>query len=162
MLVACGSKEADVAVSEAGTSETEDIVIDTAEDANSKGVGMSNPWVECGDDIGCGTKQMNFTMENAMWVYRVQTTEALEDISGIYCEWDYTGETKVAGMDAMEYSYASETESDYIDDMECTRVINWYDKQNKLTYSLSVMGTDLNGMDTAVYAENLLGLAVEN
>ena len=106
-----------------------------------------------------GMAQMNYNFDNVMWVYRIKPTETLEDISGIYLEWNYTGETKVAGMDAMEYSYVSgEQEGDYIDNLDCTRVVNWFDAKNKVTYSLSVMGGDLNGMDTNVFAEDLFYL----
>ena len=159
--------------------EDESTVIDTSEDEIYVGMDWSTPWVDSdkqgvldatGFDLvpptdavniaysympSTGMAQLNFNMENAMWIYRMQPTDALTDISDVYCEWDYTGETKVAGMDAMEYSYASEPEGDFIDDLDCTRVINWYDAQKKVTYSLVVMGKDLNGMDTAVYAENL-------
>lgn len=176
MLAACASQDIGADVS---AQEVEGIAIDAPEDEIYEGMGMSNPWVDSdkagvleatGFDIAApaeatnvaysympstGMAQLNYTMENAMWVYRMQPADALEDISGIYCEWNYTGETKIAGMDAMEYGYASDPEGGFIDDMEYTRVINWYDAQNKVTYSLSVIGTDLNGMDTAVYAENL-------
>lgn len=178
-LAACGSKEKKTEVS---AKEPAIIVVEDAPEEEiyeEQGFGVPNPWVDS-DEAGVleatgfdlvapegatniaysyassmGMAQLNFNMENAMWIYRMQPTEALEDISGIYCEWDYTGETKVAGMDAMEYSYASEIEGDYIDDMDCTRVVNWYDSKNKVTHSLSVLGKDLNGMDTVVYAENL-------
>ncbi len=139
----------------------------------------SNPWVDSdrgevfratGFDLGApaeacnvaysympdtGMAQMNYTMENAMWIYRMQPSDALTDISDIHCDWNYAGETRVAGMDAIEYSYASEFKGDNIVLMECVRVIAWYDAQNKVTYSLSVLGPDLNGMDIAVYAEDL-------
>ena len=183
MLVACGSKESDIQTVEVDIQKVEDIensakeVEDSAEEEIYESMYMENPWVDSdkagvleatGFDLvppaeaanvaysympSTGMAQLNFVMENAMWVYRIQPTAALEDISGVYCEWDYTGETKVAGMDAMEYSYASVPEGDFIDDMDCIRVINWYDSQN--THSLVVMGKDLNGMDTVVYAENL-------
>lgn len=164
--------------------ESEDAIIatDASEDEIYEGAGMSNPWVDS-DKAGVleatgfnlvapadaanvaysympstGMAQMNYTTGNAMMVYRAQPTEGLEDISGVYCEWDFVEETKIAGMDAMEYNYASEQEGDFIDDMEFTRVINWYDAQNKVTYSLSAIG-QLNGMDTAVYAEELFNLS---
>ena len=103
-----------------------------------------------------GMAQMNYVMDNAMWIYRMKPAEALEDISEVYCDWDYEGETLVAGMMAMEYSYATAPQGDFIDNMSCTRVINWYDAVNKVTHSLAVLGTDLNGMDIAVFAEQLL------
>lgn len=172
LLAACASQDKVV----------ESTAIDIPEDETSEGMGIANPWIDSdqagvfkatGFDLiapagaanaaysympSTGMAQLNYTMDHAMWVYRVQPTDALEDISGIYCEWNYTWETKVAGMDAMEYSYASNTEGDFVDNMECTRVINWYDAQSRVTHSLSVIGTDLNSMDTAVYAENLYKL----
>ena len=33
-------------------------------------------------------------------------------------------------MMAMEYSYATAPQGDFIDNMSCTRVINWYDAVN--------------------------------
>lgn len=181
-LVACSSKENQAEASQIVLPEVESIEADSKEEEIyiEMGTGFVNPWIDSdkegvleatGFDLvapegaanvaysympSTGMAQMNYTMENAMWVYRMQPTDALEDISGIYCEWNYIEETKVAGMDAMEYSDVSEQEGDYIDNMSCTRVLNWYDAHNRVTHSLSVLGTDLNGMDTVVYAENLL------
>lgn len=176
MLTACTSQDGEA---EAGNPEAESSIADASETEIYEDMELSNPWVDAdkaevfeatGFELiapaeatnvaysympSTGMVQMNYDMENAMWVYRMQPSDAMEDISGIYYEWDYTGETKVAGLDAMEYGYASEPEGDYIDDMECCRVINWYDGKNKVTYSLSVMGKDLNGMDTVAYAEKL-------
>lgn len=159
---------------------TEDISINTEDTAIYEGMDMSGGWVDSdkegvyvatGFDIvapegaanvaysymaSTGMAQLNYTTGNAMWIYRMKPAEELEDISEIYCEWNYKEEIKVAGMDGIEYSYTSEQEGDYIDSLESTRVLNWYDAQNKVTYSLSVIGTDLNGLDTAVYAENLI------
>lgn len=139
--------------------------------------GMANPWVDSdragvleatGFDLaapadaaniaysympGTGMAQMNYTQNGSMWVIRVQPSDKLEDISGIYCEWNNIFETEVAGMEAIEYSYVSGTEDGFADSTDCTRVINWYDAQNSAVYSLSVTGTELNGLDTAVYAE---------
>lgn len=179
MLVACTPNDNKAENSKASAKELESTTTDAVEEEIYEGFGMANPWVDSdkegvleatGFDLAApdnavnviysympstGMAQMNYNMENAMWVYRMQITDALEDISGIYCEWDYTGETKVDGMEAMEYSYVSEPEGEYLDGMSGTRVINWYDEVNKVTHSLSVIGTDLNGMDIAVYAENL-------
>lgn len=183
-LAACGLQHKTIEATETGTQPTESIATDAPENETSEGMlGMANPWVDS-DKLGVyeatgfdlvapvgatnvaysympstGMAQMNYTMDNAMWVYRVQPTDALEDISGIYCEWNFTEKTEVAGMDAMEYSYASEPAGEFVDNMNCTRVINWFDAQNKVTHSLSVIGTDLNGMDTVVYAEKLFNPA---
>lgn len=182
MLVACASQEKTIEDIEVEVQETEDVAISAGEAEIYEGMEWLYPWVDSdktgvyeatGFDLvappeavnvaysympSTGMAQLNYTMENAMWIYRMKSTEALEDISGIYCEWNYTGETKVAGMEAMEYSFVSEPEDDFIDGMACTRVLNWYDSHNKVTYSLVVSGIDLNGMDTIVYAENLFQL----
>lgn len=52
----------------------------------------------------------------------------------------------------MGYSEAKE-DSEYIDDLYCVHVVNWYDAG--LSYSLSACGYDLNGMDIQVYAEQI-------
>lgn len=183
MLVACGSKDKSEEVNKVKAEiipiDEAKSVDETGDDEIYVGMDMSVPWVDSdkagvleatGFDIvapagatnvaysympSTGMAQMNCTMDNAMWVYRAKHADALEDISEIVCDWLYVGECKVAGMDAMEYSYASEPEGDFIDDMECVRVLNWYDSQNKVTYSLAVLGNDLNGMDTAAYAESV-------
>lgn len=151
------------------------------EEPAADGVGMANPWTDSdhdgvleatGFDLNApagaanviysymeseGMAQMNYNLDGAMWVYRMQKTDALEDISGVYAEWDYTDNTTVAGMEAVECSYASDPKDSASGEMDCVRVINWYDAQNKVTHSLSALGPDLNGMDMPVYAENLLG-----
>lgn len=104
-----------------------------------------------------GMAQLNYTLNNNMWVQRAQSTDELMDISGMYYEWDFVEATKVGGMDAMEYSYATPSESGFIDDVQYTRVVNWYDAQNKVTYSVSAIG-NLDGLDTIVYIENLFNL----
>lgn len=150
-----------------------------APEETQQAIGMANPWVNSdrdgvrdatGLDLAApdkalnvaysympstGMAQMSFTLGDARWVYRMEPTNALADISGIYCEWNSVEETKIAGMDAIEYRYASVQEGDSLDNMASTSVINWFDARNSVTHSLSVVGTDLNGMDTSVYAEKL-------
>ena len=185
-LIACGSnakKEEASEVTAAENTEPTIIVDDAPEEEIYENTWMANPWVDSDragvleatgfdmvapeDSVNViysympseGMAQMNYNFDNVMWVYRIKPTETLEDISGIYLEWNYTGETTVAGMDAMEYSYVSgEQEGDYIDNLDCTRVVNWFDSRNKVTYSLSAMGGNLNGMDTNVFAEDLFKL----
>ena len=186
-LLACGSndkKDEATKVTEAENTEPTIIVVDDApEEEIYESAWMVNPWVDSdragvleatGFDMEApegsvnviysympseGMAQMNYIFENVMWIYRIKPAETLEDISGMHFEWNYTGETKISGMDAMEYSYVSgEQEGDYIDDLDCIRVINWFDAKNKVTYSLVVMGGNLNGMDTNVFAEDLFNL----
>ncbi len=172
MLAACGSQDN-------GTGE----INENTEASYSKG--MANPWIDS-DEEGVleatgvnviapegatnvlysympseGMAQLNFNMDGAMWVYRVQPAEKLEDISGVYYEWNFTEETTVAGMEAMNYSYTSEQEGEFIDNIESTRVVNWYDAENKVTYSLYVSGIDINGLDNIVYAENLYNMTTK-
>ncbi len=179
-LVACGKEEKTTETTEVVVEETESANVETSEEEIYEGFNMSNPWVDS-DQAGVlsatgfdmvppaeatniyysympstGMAQLNYNMSNAMWVYRMMSSDVFEDISGVYCEWDFTEETQVAGMEAVEYGYASETEGESIDGMNCTRVLNWYDAQNKIVYSLCINGTDLDGLDTVVYAESLL------
>lgn len=179
------TEEAAEAAAEAVETPNEESTIIVVDDAPEEEIyestWMANPWVDSdkagvleatGFDMvapegaanlaysympSTGMAQLNYVMDKAMWVLRMQHTEELEDISGMYLDWNHTGETKIAGMDAMEYAYASEQKGDYIDDLDCTQVINWYDAQNKVTYSLVAMG-QLNGMDTTVFAEDLYNL----
>lgn len=171
----------DMAQDESSDKEVIDIEIDdSSEEDIYEGMAMGNPWVDSdkagvleatGFDMeapadaanvaysymtGTGMAQMNYVMEDAMWVYRMQHTDELEDISGMHYDWNYIEDSLINGMNAVEYSYASGSEDGFLDSLECVRVINWYDDENKVTHSLSVIGNDLNGMDTHVYAENLM------
>lgn len=182
LLVACASPDRaqENVHGEVQDKEVVDLELGTDQEDIYEGFGMENPWVDSdeagvleatGFDMvapldatniaysympGTGMAQMNYTMNNAMWVYRMQPADELIDISGMYYEWSYIEDVKVAGMDGIEYSCSSEQQGEYIDEVESTRVLNWYDSDNKVVYSLSVIGTDLNGLDTCVYAENLL------
>lgn len=99
---------------------------------------------------------------HADWTFRKQKTDKLIDISGMYYEWVYQGSALVSGREAVEYAYAEEADdSGMIDDLFGVQVINWYDDASGITYSLSVSGTDLNGMDIQVIAENLFTLENE-
>ncbi len=184
MLVACGSKDKAADASGAGTQATENASMDTSDTEIYESEGMPNPWVDSDQEgvlaatgfrlvapegavnvaysymPSTGMAQMNFNVGNAMCVYRVQTTDGLEDISGIYCDWDYTEKSSISGMEAMLYGCTSGQEGEYIDNLEITRVVNWYDAQNKVTYSFSTIGTNIDGMDNTVFAEELYHLSM--
>lgn len=101
--------------------------------------------------------QMKYTINQTQWIYRMQSTDALTDISGMAYQWDVEFEGEVAGYEAVYYAYSDASpEQETIDDVFCVHVVNWYDTTNAVTYSLSATGTDLNGMDIQVYAERLL------
>lgn len=90
------------------------------------------------------------------WTFRMQKTDKLEDISGLYYEWGYQESVMVSGKEAMSYAYAEGADdSGMIDDMFGVQLINWYDDSTGTTYSLSVLGNDLNGMDIQAIAENV-------
>lgn len=100
--------------------------------------------------------QMTYTQDGASWVYRMQATNALEDISGMNYEWGFNETGTVSGRDAVYMGYSDAPEdSEYIDGAESVQVVNWYDVVPGVCYSLSASGTDLNGMDIQVYAEEL-------
>ncbi len=97
-----------------------------------------------------GLAQMSYELEDAKWVYRMESADALTDISGLHMDW--TGdEGTVSGREAMYYGQCDPNDETTEDVM----LVNWYDVVTGVTYSLSATGTDLSGMDMQVYAENL-------
>lgn len=173
-LVACGSKDKEVEVVEfnLGGGATESGVTGDGEVYTSP---FGNPWVDSnkadvlkatGFDMPSpegaanvaysympetGMAQLDYVLDNVKWIYRKEKTSALEDISGMYYDWDYTGDVTVSGYAGKEYSSVLGEG----DDMSCVRVVNWYDAHEGVSCSLVALGNDLNGMDTVVYAENI-------
>ena len=138
-------------------------------------VGLANPWTESDmqgvlDATGFemiapenatdvtysymqkdGLAQMCYVLDDTNWVYRIQAAEELTDISGTAYEWTLEEEGTVSGRNAVYYSYCAPdggTEND-------VQVVNWYDAVTGVTYSLSAVSADLDGMDIQAYAENL-------
>ncbi len=106
--------------------------------------------------------QLRYVYEGADWVYRIQPTDALEDISGMYCDWISDTPGKVSGMEAEFMGYSEQPEdSEYLDDMHFVQVVNWYDANAKVTYSLSASGQNIDGMDIGVYAESMFAASAE-
>ena len=100
--------------------------------------------------------QVSFKLNNADWVYRVQATNELEDISGMYYDWEINEAGHVGDYEAQFMAYAeSSEETEFIDDIFAVHVVNWYNVDEGTTHSLSASGKDLNGMDIQVYAEQL-------
>lgn len=179
MLAGCGS-------SGAFEVDQEDAIITFTKDEDGSGISVSveNPWVETdkagvleatGLDIYAPEEATNVqysyltTSDMAQvtfsyaghddWTFRMQKSDMFLDISGLYYEWAYQGSTKVAGKEALEYAYVEGADdSGMIDDMFGVQSINWYDDSTGISYSLSVQGNDLNGMDLQVIAENLFAL----
>ena len=77
--------------------------------------------------------------------------DELTDISGMAYDWTLEEEGTVSGRAAVYYSYCAPdggTEND-------VQVVNWYDAVTGVTYSLSAISEDLDGMDIQAYAESL-------
>lgn len=167
LLAGCGKKEA---ATDQATAETEAADQATAEPAEAvepaaeEPVQMVNPWRECdaseiekmtgtdmlsypgatdvvyqineSDQLG----EMQFKDEvGSDFCYRVKKTDALEDISGMYYDWTSEDDSELFGLPGKSLYYDG--------DGEDAQVLIWYDPAMQLTYSLSVAGDDLDGLD---------------
>ena len=94
--------------------------------------------------------QMTYELNSDKWTYRMQEADELTDISGMYYTWDAEEKGEVSGREAIYYSYGGLDNAG--DDIQ---VVNWYDAVTGVTYSLSTVGSDLNGMDIQAHAESL-------
>lgn len=94
--------------------------------------------------------QMTYELNSDKWTYRMQEADKLTDISGMYYTWDAEEKGEVSGREAIYYSYGGLDNAG--DDIQ---VVNWYDAVTGVTYSLSAVGSDLNGMDIQAHAESL-------
>ncbi len=97
-----------------------------------------------------GLAQMSYELDGKKWTYRMQMTDGLTDISGIYMDWEGE-EGNVSGREAMYYGKCDLND----ENVEDVQLVNWYDAVTGVTYSLSATATDLNGMDIQAYAEAL-------
>ncbi len=120
------------------------------------------------DSSAAALAELDYDLDGTEWTYRVQSASELTDISGMNYAWIAEEDGTVADRPAKYYSYveyakpedvgAPESAAggiDYIDSTFAVQVVNWYDAAPGVTYSLSATGTDLNGMDIQVFAENL-------
>ena len=83
--------------------------------------------------------EIYFDYDGLMFCYRLKKTEELEDISGLYYDWDKTFDFVFMGHDCKQYR--SIADGIYCDLMQ------WYDENKGVTYSLSVQDDDLDGFD---------------
>lgn len=183
-LVACGEiaeqPKSDAGVQVVEQQDSEDSVqVEVIQDAED-GANVANPWTTSDkqgviDATGFAMQapegatdvkysymsdekmaQMTYVYEGADWVYRIQPTGSLTDISGMNYEWFTDMSGTVSGMDAEFKGYSEQNgDSGFIDDMYFVQVVNWYDSAAGATYSLSASGMNLDGMDIGVYAENI-------
>lgn len=174
-LTGCGSSSTDNTAETETTDTTE--TTNTTDTASEDSTQIANPWTETdqqglADATGYtmappsdatnvsyayiaedGLAQMTYTTDtDTDWVYRIQATDALTDISGIFTTWDYEGEATVAGLAAKDYALGDINE----DDTDHYQLIQWYDAVTGTTYSLSAHSLhDIGGMDIQAIAESL-------
>ncbi len=98
-----------------------------------------------------GMAQMSYELDGSKWTYRMQMVDELTDISGITVKWTKKSEGKVSAKEAVYYEYDAQDDSSD----KSVQLVNWYDAVAGVTYSLSVTGDDLNGLDLQAYAEDL-------
>lgn len=171
----CSSKTAQESTAETSVQESTEAAAEETEESEETedAIGMPNPWTDSDKEgvlAATGFEmnppegatdvhyyymaedklaQMDYSLDDKIWVYRMQAADEFTDISGMYYDWADVADDKVLGMDAKSYSYVG---GEYEDDVQ---VINWYDAVPGVMYSLSAMGTDLDGMDIQVYAEQI-------
>ena len=104
-----------------------------------------------------GIAEMTYVLDGGTWTYRMQSASELTDISGMYYDWTLQDEGLVANMPAQYLAYSDATEdTEYIDNVFGVEVVNWFDETAQVVHSLSISGTDINGIDIQVFAEQLL------
>ena len=178
MITGCGSSS-ETATTEASQTESEAAESTEAESTESEEdvIGMANPWIESDEQgvleaTGFDMKapegatdvaysyipdnklaQMQYVLDDINWTYRMEPSDELMDISGMYYGWteDDGDKGTVSGREAVYYGYLAPEDSDE----ESAQLVNWYDAVTGVTYSLSAVAKDLDGMDIQAYAEKL-------
>ena len=178
MITGCGSSS-ETAATEASQTESEAAESTEAEGTESEEdvIGMANPWIESDEQgvleaTGFDMKapegatdvaysyipdnklaQMQYALDDINWTYRMEPSDELMDISGMYYGWteDDGDKGTVSGREAVYYGYLAPEDSDE----ESAQLVNWYDAVTGVTYSLSAVAKDLDGMDIQAYAEKL-------
>ena len=147
------------------------------EESSEEIIGMPNPWTESdkegvlaatgfemnapagATDVAYSymedgkLAQMTYKLDDIDWVYRIQPADELTDISGLYYDWDSEAiiDGDVAGYKAVYYSYIAPEGSTE----DSIQMVNWYDAITGVTYSLSAVAKDVDGMDIQAYAESI-------
>ncbi|MBQ1609267.1 MAG: hypothetical protein II092_10455 [Lachnospiraceae bacterium] len=178
---ACGTKTENAATPQAPDAETviEEPATEEPE-AEESDTGLANPWTESdregvlaatGFDLNVPDDaenvvysymeadklaQVSYVMNDHDWTYRVQPTDGLQDISGMYYEWVAEEDTNVANHEAEIKAYVENNGNpDNLDDMFSVQVLNWYDATEGATHSVSISGRAVDGLDLSVYAEDM-------
>lgn len=98
-----------------------------------------------------GMAQMSFVLDRMKWTYRMQKANELTDISGMEYGWTSQEAGTVSGKNAMYYAYKAPDNGEDTDVM----LVNWYDEESGVAYSLSVLGKASGETDIQAYAEML-------
>ncbi|MBR1853309.1 MAG: hypothetical protein IJ794_09245, partial [Lachnospiraceae bacterium] len=97
-----------------------------------------------------GIVEAVFEWEALDFTVRRKQESGFEDISGMYYDWVIQNDVKIGTFVGKEFTAFSEQKT--------VKVCMWYDTEEELMYSLSVMAADLNGFDIRALAERLSGL----
>jgi hypothetical protein len=180
-VTACGTKTENTATPQAPDPEPAIEEPATEEpEAEEPDTGLANPWTESdregvlaatGFDLNVPDEaenvvysymeadrlaQVSYVMNDHDWTYRVQPTDGLQDISGMYYEWVAEEDTNVADCEAEIKAYVENNgDPDNLDDMFSVQVLNWYDATEGATHSVSISGRAVDGLDLSVYAEDM-------
>ncbi|MBR5962001.1 MAG: hypothetical protein IKZ98_13540 [Clostridia bacterium] len=104
-------------------------------------------------NAGSELAEMKFTWKNGEYAFRSKPValdmDGMEDISGLQIEWENAEPTNVAGFQAALVQAKSEAK----DIVEC---VMWYDNTTGIMHSLSVTAPDVDGLDLAAVAENIV------
>lgn len=180
-VTACGTKTENTATPQAP--DAEPVIEEPATEepeAEESDTGLANPWTESdregvlaatGFDLNVPDEaenvvysymeadklaQVSYVMNDHDWNYRVQPTDGLQDISGMYYEWVAEEDTNVADCEAEIKAYVENNgDPDNLDDMFSVQVLNWYDATEGATHSVSISGRAVDGLDLSVYAEDM-------
>lgn len=96
-----------------------------------------------------GLAQLIYVQDEIRWIYRMQMTDEVTDISGMAYQWTNQEEGDVAGRVALYCAYIGSEED------EDVQLVVWYDDIPGVAYSLSASGKDLDGLDIQACAESL-------
>ena len=88
--------------------------------------------------------EMDFTLDDLKFCARMKPTELLEDISGLYYEWDGELDDTVSGAEAKFRSAVS--------DSEMVHNVIWFDESG-MSFSLMTSDKDLDGFDITAVVE---------
>lgn len=97
--------------------------------------------------------EMEFTLEGMTYTARTASsgvTDSIEDISGMYYEWESVEDTTVGSLDGMKAVIMQAADGD-----NTVEVVNWLDMVPGIVYSLSTVQPDVNGLDLTAIAEQI-------